>query len=166
MDKPVSIRSYLKSINNIVLPEPWSPITREFVKYVLGAHSWYKGPNGGTGKVGFMVFNFYVGPGPLIESKGGINEIRYEKFQNLKYGAPSTVFDVKHRIPREVYDAGQSIVPFAAYTSDESQAIMVGTIARMLFAITQYRERHPSLRKGQESIESKINTDFHARYSI
>ena len=69
---------------------------------------------------GLWFSTIYVGPGPLIESKGGINEIRYEKFQNLKYGAPSTVFDVKHRIPKEVYDTGQSIVPFAAYTSDES----------------------------------------------
>ncbi len=94
-----------------------------------------------------IAFNFFIGPGPLIEAEGATNERVYEEFQNLKYGVPGSMFDVKHRIPREIYDAGLVIVP-GEYESEQSQRIMVATIANMLEAIKEYRIRYPSLRTG------------------
>lgn len=146
MSRPIGIQKYLKSISNIVLPEHRSQVTKDFVKYVVGAHSWYKGPNTQPWDVNMIGFNFYIGPGPLIESKGGLNERVHKEFKNLKYGVPGTLLDVQHQIPREIYDAGLVIVP-GDYKSEQSQKIMVATIANMIEAIKEYRVRHVSLMK-------------------
>lgn len=146
MSKPIGIRKYLKSISDVVLPEPHSQVTKDFVEYVVGAHSWYKSPNAQHPDINMIAFNFFIGPGPLIEAEGGMNERVHEEFQNLKYGVPGVhVFDVKHRIPREIYDAGLVIVS-GDYKSKQSQRIMVATIANMLEATKEYRAKHPSLR--------------------
>ncbi len=39
MSRPIGLRNYLRSISDIVLPEPHSEVTKEFVKYVIEAHS-------------------------------------------------------------------------------------------------------------------------------
>lgn len=151
MSRTVGIRKYLESISDIVLPEKHSQVTKDFVEYVVGAHSWYKFPSVQNPDVELIAFNFFIGPGPLIELGKGKNERVYENFQNLKYGVPGSAFDVKRQIPREIYDAGLVIVP-EDYKSEKSQQIMVATIANMLEAIEEYRSRkeyisrHPSLK--------------------
>ncbi len=141
------LRKYLQSITDLVLPEPHSEVTTEFVKYVVGAHSWYKSENVCNSSIDMMAFNFFVAPGPLIEAKGGINERAYDQFQYLKYGVPGVhVFDVKTLIPREIYDAGLVVVP-GNYNSKSSQRIMVVRVANMLNAVKEYQERYRSLKK-------------------
>ena len=138
--KPVGMRKYLESISDVVLPEAHSQVTKDFVEYVVEAHSWYKDIH--LRDSGMIAFNFFIGPGPLIEGEGSMNERRYDEFQHLKYGVPSAhAFNVKHKIPREIYDAGLVIVP-ETYKSEQSQKIMVATVANMLEAITDYRSRH------------------------
>ena len=147
MTKPVSIQRYLRSIKDLVLPEPHSEVTREFVKYVIEAHSWYKGQAVQDPSINMLAFNFFVGPGSLIEAKGGMNERAYDQFQYLKYFT-NNIGDAKDTIPRQIYDAGLVIVPGCAtleegyYNSKQSQRIMVTQLANMLEAVNHYRKRY------------------------
>lgn len=151
MPKPINLRSYLESIKDITLPEPHSQVTRDFVEYVVKAHSWYKLP-WTQSPVDLMAFNLFIGPGPLIEAQGAENERVYEGFQHLKYGVPGhPLFDVRAQLPREIYDAGLAVVP-GNYASEQSQQIMGVTIANMLEAIKEYRQRDPSARRLEERI--------------
>jgi len=132
----------LRSIDGLVLPEPFSEVTEKFVDYVANAHSWYKRFSlpGDVDRV--MAFNFFVAPGSLIESEGGLHERTYPDFQFLKYGAPGSLFDVKDEIPREIYDAGLAIVPGVNFDEKQSKRIMVVRVANMLQSIEEYRGRH------------------------
>ena len=148
MSKPVSMRQYLSSIKDLVLPEPHSDVTGEFVKHVVGAHSWWKHNQFSPSSMNLLAFNFYVGPGPLVERAGGLNERIYDHFQHLKYSF-SGLFEKETNIPREIYDAGLAIIPGTRsrdkesdYRSEQSQGIMVSTIANMLRAVEYYKERH------------------------
>ncbi len=147
MTKPVSIRRYLSSIKDLVLPEPHSPVTQDFVKYVINAHSWAKLPNAQIPEINMVAFNFFVAPGPLIEAKGGMNEYAHYQFQHLKYFT-NHLYDAKDTIPRQIYDAGLVIVPGCAslregyYNSKQSQRIMVTQLANMLEAVNHYRKRY------------------------
>jgi len=146
MARPISMRKYLQSIDGLLLPERFSEVIERFVDYVVEAHSWYKRfPLDGVGSV--MPFNFFVGPGPLIESEGSLHERVHDKFQFLKYGVPTySMFDVKDQIPREIYDAGLVVVPGknfeGSYKSDQSKRILVVGVGNMLQAVEYYRERH------------------------
>ncbi len=146
--KAMGLRQYLASISDLTLPEPHSQVTKDFVSYVVRAHSWYKNRSALNPRINLVGFNLFIGPGPLIESEGGLNERVHTEFQHLKYGAQETLFDVRHKLPREISDAGQVILPGRedGYKSEHSQRIMVVTIANMLEAIDHYRGRHPSLK--------------------
>lgn len=151
MLRSTSLKLYLKSITDLTLPEPHSQVTKDFVEHVVKAHSWYKLP-WTQSPVDLMEFNLFIGPGPLIEAQGAENERVYEGFQHLKYGVPGhPLFDVRAQLPREIYDAGLAVVP-GDYASEQSQRIMVATVANMLGAIQEYRQRNPSVRRLEERI--------------
>ena len=134
--KPVSLRRYLKSIDDVVLPERFSKVTKDFVDFVVNIHSWYKGLKDES----LIGVNFYISPEPLKEREAS-KDVVYQEFGNLNYGVPTLPhFSVKNQIPREIYDAGLAIVD-SNYKSNESQRIMVATIANMLDAINEYRTR-------------------------
>ncbi len=155
MARLIGMRKYLQSISNLVLPEPYSNTTKEFVEYVVEAHSWYKRLNVRDSSIDMMAFNFFVAPGYLIEAEGGVNERVYDQFQYLKYGVPGTLFDCKHKIPRELYDAGLVIVP-GDYKSKLSQRIMVARVANVLNAVTEYQKRYPSLKKNKLDLKKNL----------
>ena len=145
MTKSVTLKSYLRSISDIVLPEPFSETTSSFIDFVVNAHSWYKGTHAHfVNHEPDIAFNFYIGPGHIVDNKDTLKEVVRPDFQNLKYGVPSAIFfQTRHIIPREIYDAGLVFVP-GDYKSDYCISLMEKRIANMLEAINEYRSRFPS----------------------
>ena len=133
MQKQGGLRTYLTGIADVVLPEPGSQVTIDFVEYVAESAPQVRMATVSR-SIPLIGFNFFI----RGDSQAG--------FDHLEYGLAGTQYDVRHLIPLEIFNAGLAMVPFAEYQSPSSKRIMVATIERMIEAIHEYRTRHPSIR--------------------
>ena len=159
MVRRMSLRRYIESISSLDLPKPFSDVTERFVDYVINAHSWYKLPEVQNPEINMIPFNFFVGPGPLIEATGATMERRLDDFQFLKYGCPISVVRSREnaRIPREIYDAGLVIVQGFGehgYRSASARRIMVARVANMLEAVAEHSNKFSFLRQNETTSAS------------
>ena len=133
MQKHGGLRTYLAGIADVVLPEPGSQVTIDFVEYVAASAPPVRMATIPS-SIPLIGFNFFI----RGDSQAGFNR--------LEYGLAGTQYDVRHLIPLEIFNAGLAILPLAEYQSPASRKIMVATIGMMIKAVHEYRTRHPSIR--------------------
>src|SRR3989338_87735 len=147
MVRRMSMDSFLASLDGCILPGAADEhLVRRFVDYAACAHSWYKSIQPLDSK-GMAAFSLFVGPGPLVEAKGGRNERSFEGFMHLKYHVPGTIIGAReaHRIPAVVYQAGLVHIPIShelgGYRGDLAKQLMVVRIGNLIEYVEEHRRK-------------------------
>ncbi len=135
-----SLREYLESIKDVKLHEH-VPVAEAFVRYAVGAHSWYKAFRQADDLLGFV---FYLDSEPFTEIRDGAKEV-YPQYKNFRYGIIGHQgFSPENRIPREIQDAGLVVVG-SDYRTEQSRRIMVLRAHNVVEAVEFYRYRDGGL---------------------
>ena len=74
--KRVNLKDYLKSIEGLILPGRFSPVTKRFIDYVVDSENWQKEvPTAKNPGINVLAFNFYIDQ----------NATSRDYFQNLSF---------------------------------------------------------------------------------